>query len=153
MRFLELRIPPPFVGLLFAAGMFAVAHLPPILDVPKLVRLPIAAALAAIGIAIAVGGVRSFHRAKTTVNPLRPETSAALVSTGVYSFTRNPMYLGMLLLLFGFAVSLSSVWSFAGPLCFALYITRFQIAPEERALERLFGASFSEYRRRVRRWL
>ena len=153
MRSLELRIPPPVAGLLVATGMWAVAHLPPLLQLPKLVRLLVAAALGGIGIAIAIGGVMSFRRAKTTVSPLKPETSAALVSTGVYSFTRNPMYLGMVLALFAWAAYLSSVWSLVGPVFFALYITRFQIVPEERALDRLFGAPFAEYKKRVRRWL
>ena len=153
MRFLELRIPPPLAGLTVAVGMWAVATFPPVLQLPRLVRLLVAAALGAIGVAIAIGGVMSFRRAKTTVNPLKPETSAALVSTGVYSFTRNPMYLGMVLVLFAWAVYLSSLWSLIGPLFFALYITRFQIVPEERVLDQLFGASFAEYKERVRRWL
>jgi protein-S-isoprenylcysteine O-methyltransferase Ste14 len=151
--FLELKIPPPIVGLIVAAGMWAVAHLPPILHSPTLVRLWAAAVLGAIGVAVAIGGVLSFRRAKTTVNPLKPETSAALVATGVYSFTRNPMYLGMMLVLFAWAVYLSSIWSVIGPVLFASYITRFQIVPEERVLDRLFGASFAEYKKRVRRWL
>lgn len=153
MRFLELRIPPPLVGLAVAAGMWAVAHLPPVLQLPELVRLLIAGAVAAIGAAIAIGGVLSFRRAHTTVNPLKPETSAALVCSGVYSFTRNPMYVGMALVLFAWAVYLLSIWSLPGPPLFALYITRFQIIPEERVLDRLFGASFADYRQRVRRWL
>jgi len=153
VRFLELRIPPPVVGLAVAAGMWAVAHVTPMLPLPKLVRLPVAAVLGAIGAAVAIGGVVSFRRAKTTVNPLKPETSAALVSTGVYSFTRNPMYLGMMLALFAWAVYLSSAWSLVGPVFFALYITRFQIVPEERVLDGLFGARFAEYKKRVRRWL
>ena len=153
MRFLELRIPPPIVGLIVAGGMWTVAHVPPILQLPTLLRLFVAVVLAAIGAAVAMGGVMSFRRARTTVNPLKPETSAALVSTGVYSFTRNPMYLGMVLGLFAWAVYLSSVWSMLGPVLFALYITRFQIVPEERVLDRLFGASFAAYKKRVRRWL
>ena len=153
MRSLELRIPPPVAGLVVAAGMWTVAHLPPILELPKLVRLLVAAVLIAIGVAVAIGGVMSFRRAKTTVNPLKPETSAALVSTGVYSFTRNPMYLGMVLALFAWAVYLSSIWALVGPVLFGLYITRFQIVPEERVLDRLFGAPFAEYKKRVRRWL
>ena len=153
MRSLELRIPPPVAGLMVAAGMWTVAHLPPILQLSMLVRLPVAAVLGTIGVAIAVGGVMSFRRAKTTVNPLKPETSAALVSTGVYSFTRNPMYLGMLLAVFAWAVYLSSIWALVGPVVFASYITRFQILPEERVLDRLFGAPFAEYKKRVRRWL
>src|SRR5688500_4519476 len=145
MRFLELRIPPPVVGLIFAAGMRSVAQLTPILQLPKLVQLLGAALVSSLGVAVALGGVASFHRARTTVNPLKPETSAALVSTGVYSISRNPMYLGMALVLFAWAVYLSSVWSLAGPVFFALYITRFQIVPEERVLEALFGAAFADY--------
>ena len=153
MRFLEHRIPPPVVALVVGTGMWTVAEVPPILQLPKLVQLPAAVALGAIGAAVAIGGVASFRRAKTTVNPLKPETSVALVSTGVYSISRNPMYLGMVLALFAWAVYLSSVWSLVGPILFALYITRFQIVPEERALDALFGAPFAEYKKRVRRWL
>jgi protein-S-isoprenylcysteine O-methyltransferase Ste14 len=152
-HFLELRIPPPVVGLITGAGMWAVANLLPILQLPVIARLSLATILAAVGIAVAVGGVISFRRAKTTVNPLKPESSASLVTAGVYSFTRNPMYLGMLLVLVAWGVFLSSLWSLVGPIFFALYITRFQIVPEERVLDRLFGAPFIEYRKRVRRWL
>jgi protein-S-isoprenylcysteine O-methyltransferase Ste14 len=141
------------VGLIIAGGMWTVAHLPPIVQFPRLGRLSVALVLGVIGVAVAVGGVISFRRAATTVSPLKPETSAALVSTGVYSFTRNPMYLGMALALVAWAVYLSSVWSLLGPVLFALYITRFQIVPEERVLDRLFGASFAAYKKRVRRWL
>ena len=153
MGFLELRIPPPVVGLIVAGGMWTVAYLPPILQLPQLVRLLGAAVLGAIGVAVTIGGVMSFRRAKTTVNPLKPEMSAALVSTGVYSFTRNPMYLGMVLALLAWALYLSSIWSPLGPVLFAIYITRFQIVPEERVLDRLFGAPFAAYKKRVRRWL
>jgi protein-S-isoprenylcysteine O-methyltransferase Ste14 len=133
--------------------MWTVARVPPILQLPKIVRLLVVAVLGAIGVVVALSGVLSFRRARTTVNPLKPETSAALVSTGVYSFTRNPMYLGMVLVLFAWAVYLSSILSLAGPAFFALYITRFQIVPEERVLDGLFGPSFVEYKKRVRRWL
>lgn len=153
MRFLELRIPPPAVGLTVAAGMWAVARLVPSVAIPSLVRLLVAAVLFAAGIAVALGGVVSFRRIRTTVNPLKPETTTALAVTGVYAFTRNPMYLGMALVLLAWAVFLASPWTLAGPAIFMAYITRFQIVPEERALTALFGESFAAYRRRVRRWL
>ncbi|HEY9183272.1 MAG TPA: isoprenylcysteine carboxylmethyltransferase family protein [Gammaproteobacteria bacterium] len=153
MRFLELRIPPPVVGLIIAAGMWAVARVTPLLPLPRLVRLFVAALLLAIGLAVALGGVVSFRRARTTVNPLKPETTVTLVATGVYSFTRNPMYLGMVLVLLAWTVFLASPWTLAGPALFALYITRFQIVPEERVLAELFGNSFAAYRKRVRRWI
>jgi protein-S-isoprenylcysteine O-methyltransferase Ste14 len=133
--------------------MWALAQFPPIVQMPQRVRLLIALVLAATGIAVALGGVASFRRARTTVNPLKPETSEALVSTGVYSMTRNPMYLGMLMGLIAWAVYLCSIWSLLGPILFAIYITRFQIVPEERVLGTLFGAPFAEYKKRVRRWL
>jgi protein-S-isoprenylcysteine O-methyltransferase Ste14 len=120
------------VGLIVGGGMWAVAHLPPILHLPRPARLTIALVLAGMGIAVSVGGILAFRRAHTTVNPLKPETAAALVSTGVYSVTRNPMYLGLALALCAWAAYLNSIWSLLGPILFALYITRFQIVPEER---------------------
>jgi protein-S-isoprenylcysteine O-methyltransferase Ste14 len=152
-HFLEHRIPPPVVGLAIAVGMWAVSHLDPTFRLPRLALIASIAAITAAGVAIALAGVVAFRRARTTVNPLKPETSAALVSSGVYSFTRNPMYLGMAMVLIAWAVYLSSVWCLAGPVAFAWYITRFQIIPEERVLEKLFGADFSAYKKRVRRWL
>lgn len=153
MRILELRIPPPIVALVVAGAMWAVASFPPQFATPPLVRGLVTGFLGGLGFGTMIGGVLAFRRARTTVNPLRPETSTALVSGGLYSVTRNPMYLGMLFLLVAWAVVLSGLWPWAGPGLFVLYITRFQILPEERALEALFGSGFSEYRKRVRRWL
>src|ERR1041384_2127921 len=153
MRVLELRIPPPIVGLIIAAGMWAAAHALQMLDIPLKLRLVAAVLIASIGAVIAIGGVISFQRAKTTVNPLKPENSASLVSSGVYTFTRNPMYLGMALVLLGWSAYLASVPTLLGPILFALSITRFQILPEERVLDKLFGAPYAEYKNKVRRWL
>ena len=123
------------------------------IDVSTSVRAVIAAALALSGLAIAVWGFLAFRRAKTTVDPRKPANASVLVSTGVYSLTRNPMYVGLLFVLLGWATFLFSLWALAGPLAFVLYIGRFQIRPEERALTALFGATFSVYAARVRRWL
>jgi protein-S-isoprenylcysteine O-methyltransferase Ste14 len=154
MRFLELRIPPPLVGLIIAGAMWVIASsLPPLLPLPASIRLPAAGVLTLAGVAIALSGVISFRRAQTTVNPLKPETSTSLVSTGIYRITRNPMYLGMLAVLLAWAAHLPSVLALLGPVAFSLYITRFQIIPEERALHSLFGAAFVEYTHKVRRWL
>jgi protein-S-isoprenylcysteine O-methyltransferase Ste14 len=154
MRFLELRVPPPLVGIIIAGAMWLIpSSLSPLLPLPASVRLTAAVLLALAGVAIAMSGVISFRRAQTTVNPLKPETSTALVSTGIYRITRNPMYLGMLAVLLAWAVYLPSAWALLGPVAFALYITRFQIIPEERALQSLFGTAFAEYTHRIRRWL
>jgi protein-S-isoprenylcysteine O-methyltransferase Ste14 len=109
--------------------------------------------LSAAGVAVAAAGVISFNRVGTTLSPMAPKTATSLVSTGIYSITRNPMYLGWLVLVAGWAVYLSSWMAMLGPLAFWLYITRFQILPEEKALAMLFGSSFTEYTSRVRRWL
>jgi protein-S-isoprenylcysteine O-methyltransferase Ste14 len=153
MRYLELRIPPPIVGLVVAAAMWVIASRPLIWPPSTSVRLLAGVILLVIGIALALSAVISFRRAQTTVNPLKPETSTSLVSTGIFVRTRNPMYLGMLIGLLAWAVYLASALALLGPVAFVLYITRFQIVPEERAMHSLFGSAFTEYSQRVRRWL
>ena len=113
----------------------------------------IGGALAAAGLLVEMAGVLEFLRRKTTVNPMRPERASALVTGGVYRWTRNPMYLGWLPILTGWAIYLQHPFALVGVALFALYLTRFQIIPEERALEARFGEAYREYKRRVRRWL
>jgi protein-S-isoprenylcysteine O-methyltransferase Ste14 len=110
-------------------------------------------AIAAAGIATALSGALTFRRAHTTVNPMKPESASALVNWGMFSVTRNPMYLGLLLALTAWAIFLSNPLAFFFLPAFVLYMNRFQIAPEERALTSLFGKDFDAYRSRVRRWL
>ena len=155
MSALELKIPPPLVAAAVAGCMYAAAVLlpAPVLALPPGVRVGMALALAAVGAGFDVAGLLAFRKARTTVNPLTPHRSVAVVSTGVYRFTRNPMYLGLALILLGLAVYLASPWALLGPLVFAAYITRFQIVPEERALQARIGAAYTAYRARVRRWL
>lgn len=148
---LELKIPPPLVLLAVGAGMWALAGLGPRLALPGTSVAGIGLMLA--GLALNLAGVAAVRSAKTTFNPLRPETATALVSTGLFGISRNPMYLGMLVLLAGWAVYLAAPLALLGPVAFVVYITRFQIIPEERALAQLFGERFAEYRARVRRWL
>ena len=100
-----------------------------------------------------LAGVVSFRASRTTINPLKPDEASALVTGGIFRFTRNPMYLGMAFVLFAWATHLGNPWLVVGPLVFALYITRFQIIPEERALLANFGELFVAYKARVRRWL
>jgi len=112
-----------------------------------------AVGLIASGFLIAVLGVVIFRRRNTTVDPRFPHKSSALVTGGVYRFTRNPMYLGMLLALIGWGWWLGALWSFAVPPLFVWYLNHWQIGPEEQALERLFPSEFTAYRRSVRRWI
>jgi protein-S-isoprenylcysteine O-methyltransferase Ste14 len=153
MQSLELKIPPPIIAVLVAIAMWGISFITPLLKVPTTYRLPLAMAIAVVGGVLMVAGNISFRQAKTTVNPMKPESASSLVSSGVYRFTRNPMYLGMLTVLFAWAVFLSSSWSLFGLLAFFLYIDRFQIAPEEKALTRLFGTDYAAYQTKVRRWI
>lgn len=153
MRALELKVPPPIVALLVAAAMWGISLATPLADVPTRIRLVVAIVIALIGVATAISGVTAFRRAKTTVNPLKPETSSSLVTSGIYRLTRNPMYVGLALVLLAWAVFLSSVWALLGVLVFVLLMNRFQIAPEERVLLGIFGDTYSAYQAKVRRWL
>jgi protein-S-isoprenylcysteine O-methyltransferase Ste14 len=102
---------------------------------------------------LAILGVWAFRQAKTTVNPVNPEKASSVVTGGVYSYTRNPMYVGLTALLVGWAIWLSAPWVFLGPVAFMLYLMRFQIIPEERIMSAKFGRDYDDYRNRVRRWL
>jgi protein-S-isoprenylcysteine O-methyltransferase Ste14 len=153
MSALDLKVPPVALVLGTGALMAALAWGLPIAAIGVPARLPVAVALALAGLGVCGAGVASFRRARTTVNPMTPEASSALVETDVYAYTRNPMYLGFALVLAGLGVALANAASLAVvPLC-VLYLDRYQIAPEERALGARFGPAFASYAARVRRWL
>jgi protein-S-isoprenylcysteine O-methyltransferase Ste14 len=149
---LELRVPPVALVILTAALMWAVARAAPRLEFRLPGRHAVDGALALLGVVVSLLGVFSFQRARTTVNPMKPETSSLLVVSGIYRRTRNPMYLGFLFILLGWAAFLSNALAFAPLPAFVLYMNRFQIRPEERALESRFGREFLDYQGRVRRW-
>lgn len=113
----------------------------------------IAVGMVVVGVGIAAVGVISFRRAGTSVNPLQPAKVSTLVVTGVYRMSRNPMYLGMLLCLLGWAVFLSNLIAFLFLPPFVMFMNRWQIRPEEEALASRFGPEFAAYKNRTRRWL
>lgn len=153
MKALENRVPPPLVAVLCGVAIWALSLWVPgvALNMPVRVALSLLALIS--GGSLVLSGAMSFRRARTTVNPLQPQAATALVSSGVYRFTRNPMYLGFALFLVALSVWLAFPWSLLGVAGFVCYMNRYQIIPEERALAALFGAEFERYRRRVRRWL
>lgn len=153
MHMLDTRIPPPLVALALAATMFAPARGWPLVSfqVPHAVLW--GGLVALMGGVVSTAGTVSFQRAKATVNPLHPERESSVVTSGIYRYTRNPMCLGLLLVLVGGFLAQGAVIAAVGPLAFFGYISRFQIAPEERALEATFGDAYAAYRMRVRRWL
>jgi len=150
---LELKIPPVGTALLFALLMWLAARHTPAWAWPQTWRLALAMPLLLAAAAVGLAGVRAFHRARTTVNPLNPAAASALVTDGIFRYSRNPMYLALLLALLAWGLALSNLPALALACGFVPWLNRFQIVPEERALERAFGAEFDAYRARVRRWL
>lgn len=153
MRMLQLKVPPVVVTLLFGLLIWLAARVLPGPVCHGLACTVVAGALAGLGGTIAVAGVWQFRRARTTVHPLRPETATSLVTAGVYRFTRNPMYLGLLLALCGWALLLGQPAALLLAAGYVPVMNRLQIVPEETALRLRFGAAFNDYQARVRRWL
>ena len=153
MNALETRIPPPLAGLLMGvvAWLASSAFAPTTL--PFLVRLGSAIAFVVLGLALAGAGARTVSRAKTTLNPIRPDTSTALATSGIYAYTRNPIYLGNTLLLIGFAIALRWGWlAIAAPIT-VLAVTMLAIQREEKHLAARFADAWRAYAARVRRWI
>ncbi len=146
-------IPPVPLTVLAAVAMWVVARLLPNPSFVLRHGTTVAVAIVAVGLAVCLLGVLPFRRAGTTVNPMRPERASALVTDGIYRLSRNPMYLGMLLVLVGWGAHLASVAALLVVPSFVLYLNRFQIVPEERALAAAFGEEYAAYARRVRRWI
>ena len=153
MHALELRIPPLVLVVLFALAMWLISQLLPPVALPPLWPLVLAGLFAGVGVAVALSGVLAFRRANTTVDPRVPQQSSSLVIHGIYHYSRNPMYVGFLLLLTALACYLMNAAAFALLPLFVLYINRFQIVPEERFLLQKFGAEYQAYCKEVRRWL
>lgn len=150
---LELKVPPVVLVLVAGFLMWLVSRTLPPFALPSPARGIVALALAGVGAAVGFAGVAGFRRAKTTVNPTSPGAASSLVTTGVHAFTRNPMYLGLVLILVGWGSILGNALSVVIVALFVLYMNRFQIHPEEKALLAGFGESFLAYKKRVRRWL
>ena len=153
MRPPELKVPPVLLAAVSAGGMWVLARAADGLTVALPFGKVLAAVLGAAGIGVASLGVATFRRARTTVNPINPDAASSLVTEGIYRYSRNPMYLGIVLALLGWAAFLANVAALAVVPVFVVWMNAFQIAPEERALAAKFGAAFSGYREKVRRWI
>lgn len=153
LGWLELRVPPVAAALLIMVSMkLAAGQGAALLSDPTLADA-IGWALMLLGLALATAGVVSFQRHDTTVDPMHPEQSETLVESGIYRFSRNPMYLGFSIVLLGVAFKFNSWTAAPGPLVLAIWLDRFQIRPEERLLRERFGEAFDAYCRRVPRWI
>jgi len=150
---LELKIIPVIQVLVIAAFMYGAAQFLPASTTLLEYKWLIWSIFIAIGSFFGLAGIVSFYLAKTTVNPEKPEKASTLVTSGIYKLTRNPMYVGLVCFLIAWAAWLGSLYSLVFIVVFVLYMNRFQITPEERALTKLFGQDYQDYCQKVRRWL
>ena len=153
LKALELRIPPLVIVPLTALGMWLVSSLGPSFSWPASARMLWSGVLGIAGLGVAFAGVREFRVAKTTVNPMKPAEASRVVRSGIYRYTRNPMYLAVAMALLAWAAHLGHALAPCGVVLFVAWMNRFQIPPEERALAALFGDQFERYRGKVRRWI
>jgi protein-S-isoprenylcysteine O-methyltransferase Ste14 len=152
MKFLDLKIPPPVVVVLTGLLMW----LTPSGALEVLGgswSLYLGIVLMLLGVLMDGYAAMMFIVAKTTISPIAPQNASTLIVSGIFKLTRNPMYLGMAVLLLGWALLLQSAAALMGPILFITYITRFQILPEERILTQKWGDTYTTYLSKTKRWL
>lgn len=149
---MRLKIPPVVVTLIIGLLMFILAKFLPFGDFSFTGRIYLMYVLLGLGALIGLWSLVQFFNKKTSVNPLAPDSATKLVSGGIYSITRNPMYLSLLLLLLAWGLFLGNAFNTLLAAAFVSYMNRYQIKPEEEALEKIFGNEFLAYKIKVRRW-
>ena len=150
---LKLKIPPPVYALSVALVMWLLARYIPI---GELIAAPwnnVGIAFILLAAVLDLSSLYLFFKKRTTPNPMKPEFTTGLVVSGMFRVSRNPMYLGMQIMLIGFAIYLGQLSPFLVLPAFYLVITEMQIKPEEEMLEQKFGEEYLAYKRKVRRWL
>ena len=151
MMFLNTKIPPPIVAILFAVLIFYFSDSFAYVDLPF--KKYISLYFVLLGFFITSSSARNFKNKETTVNPIKPEEASQLVTDGFFKITRNPMYLGMLLFLLGLSIYNGLIVGLVFLPLFVGYITYFQIIPEESAMIEIFGEDYKAYMKKVRRWI
>lgn len=153
MKKLELKVPPVVLFLLMVLLMYWLKGAMPEMKITVPFVKFVTAGLIVIAGFIGIAGVCEFRKAKTTVNPVKPETASQVVDTGVFAYTRNPMYVALLLVIIAIGLWWQHLSVILCGVLFVVYMNRFQIKPEERVLERLFGEDYLDYKNQVRRWI
>lgn len=150
---LELKIPPMVLMIIVIIIMKLLSEYFPVYRVEYVGHQILAVLILLCGVLVAFSGVMAFKKSQTTMEPRSPDKATRLVITGIYNYSRNPMYLGFLLVLTSVAIHLETLSSaFMIPL-FVSFMNRFQITLEEKALTRIFGEPYLAYTSKVRRWL
>lgn len=150
---LRLKIPPVVYGLAAVAIIWLCNAFTPLYHVQFAYQNNFARALVVIGMAVALSGILTFVKLRTTIHPNHPNKTSSLATIGIYKYSRNPMYLGILLNLLGIVLYFGALSSIVAIWIFVSCMTKYQIVPEEVALQEKFGESYTHYLQNVRRWL
>lgn len=153
MSALELKIPPLALTALALVPILAAGQWLPAGEMAFPGHGVVSIAALVLGITIVLAAALQFRLRRTTLDPRDPAKASEFVARGLYRFSRNPMYLGMALVLFGVAAWRSNAVGYLVVGLFCAYLTQYQIKPEERALEGLFGDDYAAYKLLVRRWI
>ena len=148
---METKIPPPIVTLVFGLLIYFSQGIFP--SIENQLTFYVGIFIMLLGFSILISAVRSFKRNKTTVNPLNPEQATKLVTEKIFTYSRNPMYLGMATILGSLAFVFNLLGGIIFIALFCIYITKYQIIPEEKVMKNLFSEEFDEYMKTTRRWI
>lgn len=149
---MKLKVPPVLVLGVFGVLMYLLSYFLPVGYFDFFGRKYATYALLAGAAGIGVISLLQFFKSKTTVDPTAPSKASNLVTSGVYQFSRNPMYLGMLLILIAWGIWLGNAFNILLAAGFVGYMNKFQIVPEEEALGEMFGNAYKQYCTLTRRW-
>jgi protein-S-isoprenylcysteine O-methyltransferase Ste14 len=148
-----MHIPPPVYMVLAIMSIFYGQSFFPLLSFGLVEQKLIGIFLGIVGVVISIVSVQRFRQFGTTIQPHKLDEAKHLVSDGIYNYSRNPMYLGMAILIVSAGIYVGSFLFLPALVAFVLIINKFQIAPEEAALERLFGQEYLDFKMRTRRWI
>tara|TARA_A100001015_G_scaffold133523_1_gene148165 strand:+ start:914 stop:1459 length:546 start_codon:yes stop_codon:yes gene_type:complete len=145
------KIPPPIVTLVFGLAIYFSKPLFP--DFSNVILNVLSLLLIIVGLLTLISAARSFKVQETTINPINIDKATSLVVSGVFKYSRNPMYLGMVLILLSISFKFNLIGGIVLTMLFTGYITTFQIIPEEIVMNKLFGDEFEKYKNKTRRWI
>ena len=151
MMDIKTKFPPPLVALTFGFLINYTKNIFPKIEVKN--EFIFGSFMIISGLIIILSAITLFKKYQTTITPLNPSNATKLITDGIYKFSRNPMYLGLLLVLLGISIILNPTGGFILIPLFILYLNLFQIIPEENAMVDLFKDEFLEYKKNVRRWI
>ena len=147
----KLKIPPPILVIILITSIYFSSDKLDLISIPY--RTLFSIVILSIGILVIINPVVKFIKSKTTVNPVEFKNVEKLVTSGIYKYSRNPMYLGMIMILISTTVYYLNFYSLLTPFIFYFWINRFQIKREEVFLEEKFGQEYLSYKTKTRRWI